>query len=433
MPQGWYRHYCLFIVFLVVTLAYADRAILSVVIEAVKHDFGLSDLQMGLLAGPAFALFYAILGVPLARWSDMGNRRVVITVCLAMWSLMTALGGLCQNFVQLFLTRIGVGIGEAGAAPPTHSLVSDYYPARQHGKAASVLMFAASVGGLLGFALGGYLLVKYDWRIALFALGLPGLAVAALAHFSLREPRTQTRIPHPSEILDHEARGIIVGLWQQKTFRHIALSMAVFAFFTQGVGSFVVPFFIRSLGVAEAEIGAKFGLAYAASALLGTLLAAVFVDLLQRRNVAWLQRFPALCCALAFPCYATTFMATDFNSSLWAVFLASSLIGVAGPAIFATLYAVVHSSQRAMAVALIGLVANLIGAGIGPVAVGAISDALHASLGAESLRYTLAGFSALTLWASLHMVIASRSLANDYLGQRPDLIKSQQSAIIDTP
>jgi MFS family permease len=131
-PQGWYRHYCLALIFIVLVIAYVDRGIFGVVLEPIKHEFGLSDLQLGFLTGPAFAVFYAVMGIPLARWADMGNRRVVIALCLAVWSAMTALGGLAQNFAILFLTRIGVGVGEAAGTPPAHSLLSDYFePARR--------------------------------------------------------------------------------------------------------------------------------------------------------------------------------------------------------------------------------------------------------------------------------------------------------------
>lgn len=149
-PTGWYRTYCLSLIFVVLVIAYVDRGIFGVVLEPIKREFGLSDLQLGVLTGPAFALFYAVMGIPLARWADMGNRRVVVAACMAIWSVMTALGGLAQSYAMLFLSRIGVGIGEAGAVPPTHSLASNYYPPQQHGKVASVLSFAALLGSFAG-------------------------------------------------------------------------------------------------------------------------------------------------------------------------------------------------------------------------------------------------------------------------------------------
>lgn len=245
-PSGWYRSYCMGLIFIVLVIAYVDRGIFGVVLEPIKLEFGLSDLQLGLLTGPAFALFYALMGIPLARWADVGNRRTVVSVCLTIWSAMTALGGLAQNFGTLFLTRIGVGIGEAGAVPPTHSLASNYYPPSQHGKVASLLSFAALIGSFAGVIVGGEILEATNWRITLMAVGIPGLILALLSFTTLREPRERTRIPRPSEVFDAASRKVISGLLATKTYFQLLLTFATISFFTLGMPAFAIPFFQRS-------------------------------------------------------------------------------------------------------------------------------------------------------------------------------------------
>lgn len=415
-PTGWYRHYCLGLIFVVLVLNYVDRGILGVVIESIKVEFDLTDLQLGLLSGPAFAVFYAILGVPLARWADMGNRRIVVSLCLSIWSLMTALGGLAQNFTTLFLTRIGVGVGEAGAVPPTHSLVSSYYPPEHHGKAASVLAFSTFVGTFLGFAVGGYILAVTDWRTTLMAVGLPGVAVAVLAFFTLREPREKTRVPRPSEIFDAESRAIIKGLLKKKTYLQLLISFAIVSFFSFGVASFAVPFQIRSFGVDVDVIGRVFGFTAASSAVVGTLMAAMLVDRLAKKDLSWKLKLPAISCLIAVPFMVASLLAETYMLCMALYFVANSLISVAIPSLFAAVYGIILSSQRSMAIAVLGLMANLLGLGVGPVLIGAVSDMLTPAFGQEALRYTMAGCVFFLGWSAIHMLIGAKTFKDDYVG-----------------
>lgn len=419
-PRGWYKHYCLFLLFLVLTFAYADRAILSVVIEGIKQEFSLSDSMVGVLSGPAFAVLYVLAGIPLARWSDIGDRRVVITVCLTIWSVMTALGGMAQSAFQLFMTRVGVGFGEAGASPPSHSLVASYYSEKHHGKAASTLMFASFVGGLIGLVLGGQLMVAFGWRVSMLALGIPGVMLAVLVFLTLREPRRVTRRPRLSEMLDADTRGSIAGLFRKPTYRHLFIGFAVIAFFSQGIGAFIVPFFLRTHGLDEAQVGVMWGTAFAGSALIGTALALVMIDRLSKRNVSWQLRLPALCGLLAWPFYCGVFLAPSAQSAIAVGFIANTLIAITQPAVMAAVYGVAPEQGRGIAIALLGLSSNLIGLGLGPVMVGALSDALNPVFAEQSLRYSLAIFTVFLLWAVAHCWWASRFLANDYAGRRPD-------------
>jgi len=412
-PTGWYRHYCLAVIFIVLVIAYVDRGIFGVVLEPIKGEFGLSDLQLGLLTGPAFAVFYAVMGIPLARWADMGNRRVVVSVCLAIWSAMTALGGIAQSFMTLFATRIGVGIGEAGAVPPTHSLASNYYPAQHHGKVASLLSFAALVGSFAGVVVGGAVLAVTDWRTTLMVVGLPGLALAALSFFTLREPRQVMRVPRLNEIFDADSRRIVKHLFNTRTYFQLALAFAIISFFTLGMPSFLIPYFQRSFELDVASATRYYGITALLSTVAGTIIAGAVVDRLARRDVAWKLRLPGVACLIAAPIMAAGLLASELQTMLLLYGIANTLVFVALPALYSTVYGVSVTSERSMAIAILGLITNLIGLGLGPVVIGGVSDMLHPQFGVDSLRYALAASVVFLAWAAVHMLLGSRSLAAD--------------------
>lgn len=415
-PSGWYRAYCLSLIFVVLVIAYVDRGIFGVVLDPIKAEFGLSDLALGLLTGPAFAVFYAVMGIPLARWADVGNRKTVVTVCLAIWSAMTALGGLAQNYLMLFMTRVGVGIGEAGAVPPTHSLASNYYPPSKHGKVASVLSLAALIGSFAGVIVGGEVLKATNWRITLMVVGLPGLALAVLCYFTLREPRQFTRVPKPSEVFDAASRQVIKHLVATKTYFQLLLTFAIISFFTLGMPAFAIPFFQRSFDL-EVNIATRsYGSAALVSTVLGTILAGIIVDRLARRNVAWKLRMPGIACLVAAPIMAAALLSPDYKICLALYALANTLVFMALPALYSAVYGVAVDSERGMAIALLGLVTNLIGLGLGPVLIGGLSDMLNPSFGADSLRYALASSVLFLGWASLHMLLGARTYEQDYVG-----------------
>lgn len=415
-PTGWYKHYCLALIFIVVVIAYVDRGIFGVILEPLKQEFGLSDLQLGVLTGPAFALFYTVMGIPLARWADMGNRRIVIALSMAVWSAMTALGGLANGFVTLFLTRIGVGIGEAGASPPTHSLASNYYPPKHHGKIASFLSFAILVGSVVGIAVGGEVLKATNWRVTLMVVGLPGLVLSVLVFFTLKEPREKTRIPAPSEFFDAASRAIIKNLVATKTYFQLLLTFATISFFTLGMPAFLIPFFQRSFEL-EVNIATRYyGGAMLISTVVGTILAGIIVDRMARRDVAWKLRLPGILCLVAAPIMCAALLAPNLKVCVGLYVLANALVFIALPSLYSAVYGVALDSQRAMAVALLGLVTNLIGLGLGPVFIGGVSDMLAADFGTDSLRYSLVASVAFLVWAAMHMLLGSRTYAADYVG-----------------
>ena len=228
------RHYALAILVMVYTFSFIDRQILSILIEPIKNDLGLSDTQMGLLTGFAFAAFYATLGIPIARFADSSNRRNLIVASLGVWSLFTALSGLALNFWHLLLARIGVGIGEAGCSPSAHSMIADYYPAEQRATALGIYSLGIPLGIMFGLFVGGAMEEAFGWRSALFVVGVPGILLALIVRFTLHEPargfaekRTDTGTqPGVVETLSY--------LWQKKSFRHLSFAAGLTAFVGYG-------------------------------------------------------------------------------------------------------------------------------------------------------------------------------------------------------
>ena len=216
-PTPKYRRYVLFVLTGVYAFNFIDRQILVILSEPIKADLGLSDGQIGLLTGLAFAFFYVILGIPIARYADKANRKNIVAVALTVWSAMTALSGLAQNFMQLLLARVGVGVGEAGGSPPAHAIISDYYPPKKRATALSIYSMGVYIGVFLGFLVGGIIGKIYGWRIALFALGIPGILYAILVYYTVKEPprglTDQVKDMNQSSFID-----VLKVLFSKKTF-----------------------------------------------------------------------------------------------------------------------------------------------------------------------------------------------------------------------
>src|SRR5262245_17064649 len=273
--------------FLVSTSNYADRNIIGVLLEPIKHEFQVSDTMLGLLTGFSFAIFYATLGIPVARWADRGDRKLIVTVGLTIWSIMTALCGMAQSFWQLAAARIGVGAGEAGALPPGQSLIADYYPPDRRGKALGVFMMSSMAGYVLGVVVGGQIAQHWGWRAAFITVGLPGLALAAVTHLILREPR---RLPQFAVVADRlEPIGISVrALLAKRAFIDIVIAMVLYFMMAYGAFVFTISFMIRVHQVSVGTASAIFGIVSSVTALIGSYLGGSFADRLARQEIGWL-------------------------------------------------------------------------------------------------------------------------------------------------
>ena len=268
-----YRRYVLALLLIVYIFNFVDRQILAVLLQAIKLEFNFTDTQLGLLGGLAFAIFYSIVGIPIAWMADRFNRRNIIAVALCLWSAMTALCGLTTGFVSLFLTRIGVGVGEAGGLPPSYSLISDYYPPERRGTAMAVMGMGIPLGVLTGFLVGGWVNEFFGWRAAFMVVGIPGVILALLLWFTLREPPrglfdNQQGQGQPPTVLS-----TFQFLWKRPACHHLCLAAALYGLSGWGAGIWQPSFFMRTHGLSSGEVGTwlafVFGLSGATGAYLG--------------------------------------------------------------------------------------------------------------------------------------------------------------------
>jgi predicted MFS family arabinose efflux permease len=404
----------------VLTLVYifnfVDRQIISVLQEPMRTELGLSDTQLGLLQGLTFALFYVSMGIPLARWADVGVRRDVVALAVGIWSVMTAMCGIAQNFTQLLVARVGVGIGEAGGSPPSHSIISDLFPPGRRALPLAVYSSGITFGVFLAYVFGAWVSDRFGWRSVFIALGLPGVALALLVRATVREPLRGRHDPPGADRHPPAAVTVIKHLFASRTFVHLSLAAALHAFVGYGVSAFLVSFYVRSYAIPVDEIstvalplGFIIGIGGAVGAFAGGYLA----DLLSVRDPRWALWVPGAATLLAVPFAAAAILSRDFSTSLllYVLPLAFGYMYL-GPTL-ATTHALVAPRMRALASAVLFFVVNLIGLGLGPTLVGMISDALTPEYGADALRYAIVATFGVNGWSALHYYLASRHLRAD--------------------
>lgn len=365
----------LILLVLIYTCNFIDRTILATLGQAVKLDLKISDTQLGLLQGLAFAIFYTALGIPLAKLSERVSRVSLISVCVAIWSLMTALCGTAQSFVQLFLYRVGVGVGEAGCSPPAHSLIADMYPAQKRATALAIYSFGIPLGTMIGAISGGWLAQNFSWRVALLVVGLPGLLLALVFRLVAREPvRGQMDVAADMErqpSIGETARHV----FGDSAFLHITIGATLVGFVGYGTGTFAQAYFIRMFHLNYAEVGLAFGLAGGLSAGLGTLLGGVMSDWAGKHRTWWYAMLPAIGLLIATPAYIYAFTRDVWMTGiLWMLLPGLFHYAYIGPTL-GTMHNIAAPRMRAMATALFFVVVNLIGLGVGPYATGAVIDA----------------------------------------------------------
>lgn len=388
--------------------SYMDRQILAILQELIRADLALSDTQLGLVAGFAFAIFYATLGIPVARLADRGNRVNIIAIALALWSAMTAVCGLAQNFVQLLLARIGVGVGEAGSSPPSHSIIADLYPPEKRAGAMGVYSLGVVLGAAGGSIIGGELAAAFGWRVAIMAVGLPGIALAVVLKLVIVEPRRG--LSDAALVAEGEAHGTMPPLAQG--FRalfgtpaafHLVMGVTITSLIGYGHTAFGPSFLIRSYDFAltdisrfVAPIGAVMG---TGSALIGGWLA----NVVARRYGLYAQSWLVLVLkTIGLPLSFIFYLSTDVTFGLLAYFASLLLTNTYLGPTFALIQGLAPLRMRALWAAITLLVINLIGLGLGPTLIGVISDLLKPSFGEESLRYAMLFFAAATPWALFH-------------------------------
>lgn len=372
---------------LVATSNFVDRNVLAILLEPIKKEFGASDAALGLLTGFCFALFYATLGLPIARWADRGDRVRIINLALIVWSVMTVLSGFAQSFWQLALARVGVGAGEAGAVPPSQSLIADYFRPEERARALAVFTLASTAGYLVGFSGGGWVAQHYGWRVTLIAVGLPGLLLALLVRLVLREPRRLLATADIAARSQESTGATIRALLRKPAFLYVLGSMTLYYFLAYGALIFTTPFIVRVHGLGLARAGAVFGAIAASAAVLGSLVGGVVADRVSKRDLRVLCRLCAGGLILSLPLHAVAFLTASVPLMFACLFASIALLSGVIPSQYALLHMVCGSRRRATSIALALLVINLLGMGAGPLITGAVSDHFSATLGsAEGLR-----------------------------------------------
>jgi len=411
-----YRWYALGLMVVVYVFNFIDRSILGILVQPIQNDLGVSDTLMGFLGGAVFAVFYTFLGIPIARLADTGIRRNVLAVCLALWSGATALCGLAQNFVQLALARIGVAVGEAGGSPPIHSMISDMFPPTQRGTALAIYALGIPIGTMLGNLGGGWISEAFDWRTAFVVVGLPGVFLALIVRFTLREPpRGASEGRVESAAADAPPVGEVLRfLWTRKSFVYVGLGCAAHAFVTYGAGYWIAAMFARSHGYSTGDMGTALFL-LGIPGIIGTFLGGYLADRLGLRDMRWYTWLPALAIICYVPFSVVSYLHTDPVIALWAMVVPNILGGFfLGPR-FTVAQGLVGPRMRAMSSSILLFVLNLIGMGLGPQMVGVLSDVLNSStdLGDASLRWSLTLCLAMNAVSALLFFLASRTLRSD--------------------
>lgn len=405
-----YARYVLFILFLVYVSNFVDRQILSVLLEPIKQELGASDTQMGFLTGFAFAVFYTGFGIPIARWADTGVRRSIIAMGLTVWSVMTAACGLVQSFWQLAVARVGVGIGEAAGSPPAHSLISDYFPPEKRASAISFYNIGIPVGVMLGYLAGGWIVEFFDWRVAFFVVGVPGIVLALLLRFTVKEPPRGMNEGRAVDTATDSLQDVARFLLSLRSFVLLAVAAGFSAFSAYGFGSWVPTFLIRSHEMGYGEMSTWIGVMNGVGGALGMILVGLLADRMAKKDVRWYLWISAWSIVVYLPFSVAFLLLENTTAALVAYFLPIALSSVYLGPVIALTHQLVKVRMRALASSILLFFLNLIGMGLGPQAVGFFSDMLAPQYGVESLRWSL-----LIVLASKFLSIALFLIAGRYV------------------
>jgi len=385
-----YRNYVLAMLTLVYVFNFIDRQLLVILQESIKKELHLSDTQLGLLSGFSFAIFYVVLGIPIARIADRRSRRNTVAVSLGLWSIMTACSGLARNFVQLLLARIGVGVGEAGGSPPAHAMISDYFPPAKRSTALSIYSAGIYLGVLAGFLMGGYLNQHLGWRTAFFVVGTPGILISLLFYATVKEPRRgATDVNTGTTDGPNSLVEVLKVLYSTKTFVFLAVASALNVFCIYGLLNWAPSFLARLHGMKSAQIGASLGLIYGTGGALGSFAGGWLTDYFGKQDKRKYLKIPAYAILISIPCAAGAIFLPGVFFSLACMGLCATLQSTyLGPSL-SVAHGLVPASMRSLTSAIFFLVINLVGLGFGPLVVGIVSDLLKPALGLESLRWAM--------------------------------------------
>jgi MFS family permease len=405
--------YALGMLTVIYTLNFLDRTVINILIDPIKRDYHLSDSEMGLITGFGFVLMYSLLAAPVARWADRGNRRSILTGGLIIWSGMTALAGIARNAIQLTLARFGVGIGEAAGTAPSASIISDLFPGDQRAMAMAVYQLGPVFGGFLGAFIGGWINQYYGWHRAFLVAGLPGLLVALIFRFTVKEPvrgRTETTKVNTEQQPVGETLRFI---FSQTSYVLLLIGFSFTTYIQFGFGNWTAPFLGRIRHLNSAQIGTYLGTVRGGAGLFGTLIGGYLTDWFGQRDPRWRLYVPAICSMLACPGALLFLFSPSPVLSLagFAIVSAASPVHV-GP-IISVSHSVVKVGMRTFSTSLLYLISEIFGLGLGPYFIGAFNDHYAKQLGVNVIRYSMSTAAAATLIGGIFFIIAAQFLKED--------------------
>ena len=419
LTKTWYTYYVLVLLTLGYVINTMDRSqILAASLQAIKKEFAASDFQMGVLTGVPFAVFYAVMGIPIAAWADRSSRRNVLAIAVASWSAMTGIFGMAVNYAMLFAARVGTAIGEAGGSPPSHSLISDYFAKSRRGTAFAIYALGVPIGSSLGAKFGGWGTQHLGWRNTFILAAAPGIVLAVLMWLTVKEPprglsdgisrAAAERAPVPGMF------EVLGTLWQKRSFRHLTLAAALHSVVWYASSAFNNAFLQRSHQMTASEAGNWIAL-LSLIAGVGTFLGGFAADRLSARknDRRWYLWVPGIATLLCVPFQFLSYLSADravvFPSFVGLMFMAAMFFGPS----FAMTQALATLRMRSVATSLLLFIQTLIGYGLGPSITGFISDSLKATYETDSLRYALVIIGVVNVWAAVHYVLAGRTVRQD--------------------
>jgi predicted MFS family arabinose efflux permease len=438
-----YRTWLLTLLVAIYACSFIDRIIVATIGQAIKVELKLSDTQFGLLTGPAFALFYATFGIPVAWLAERWSRINIICIATALWSAMTMLSGTAVTYPQLLLYRMGVGVGEGGVSPAAQSLLSDHYPAAKRGSVLAIYAIGVPIGSMLGALGGGWLAQSFDWRTAFVVVGAPGLVLAVLARLTLREPQRGLSDGAPAAAKAPGLGVVLKRLLSSPTVIHMSLGCLLTNLAANGMSQFTPSYFVRSFGMGLRDVGLLYGLVVGASGTIGMLVGGFGADFAARRDRRWYGWLPAIGSVLALPLYLMAFSRSDPFATAGFIFVGYVVMSSYFAPTFAVLQNSVEPRMRATAAALMLLLMNVFGQGIGPTAMGIASDmmakaaftlgdfpslcrggvaAAGSSPGlakaciaasAVGLQQAILAMTVFFLWGAVHFLLAARAIARE--------------------
>jgi MFS family permease len=386
-------------------------------LQPIKVDLHLTDTQLGLLTGIAFGLFYATLGLPIARWSDRGNRAMIASLAIGLWGLTVMSCVLVSNYLQMLIARIAAAVGEAGCKPPTYSLVGDYFPrAAERTRAMAIYTAGNPLAALIAYMIGGYLNERYGWRMTFYIMGVFGLILAAIVKMTVRDPRKElnrTAEPGPSIAVS------LKMLWAQSSFRHLTIALVLLYTMAQGLSPWQAAFMVRSHGMGTAELGLWLGLITSGAGVTGILLGGYIASRWLADNERGQMNMSAVAVACSIIPYIAFLILPGEHAALLALIPKILIFNIFTGPTYALMQRLVADDLRATMMALVMLLANVIGMGIGPLTVGLLSDWLAPAVGTDSLRYAMLLMSFVALWAAVHFWKAGQSVGKDLARVQP--------------